>query len=136
MIKNIGMALFTCTLLVGINRTAGAQTPDVKECDGYVQSVFDQAEREDVNQADILQFIVTTARLGRECFGERRPDRVVWLLNNEVFALDLLGRYDEASALVSLFFDEYFEGASDLFKGRMYLWRIQYLVPCHDDFDG
>ena len=125
--KKIATTLVSCTLILGFALRATAQTQE-DECNHLVETVFDQAERNDVNQPEILQSIVTVAKQARECYGERRRDRIAWLLTNEVFALDLMRRHNEARALIELFFEEYFDDASDLFKGKFLQWRLLYNV--------
>ena len=73
---------------------------------------------------DSLQTIIDLVAFLRDC--KETPSRVfeIWLLHNEVLALTGLEQYEEASALVSQFFDIYFDEAPDRYRARFYLWRL------------
>ena len=77
-------------------------------------------------EESMLHSLVTSAEEGRACYGERSVRRVIWLLNNEVWALDHLAHYAEADSLTDLFFDRYYEAASPEYRARFAAWRVHF----------
>ena len=75
---------------------------------------------------DVLLSMATTAERGLDCYGYAPRARTIWLLNNEVFALDALGRLAEAEPLVNLFFERFFDTANDEYKARFYAWGFHF----------
>ncbi len=101
---------------------AGAQA----HCDQAKQRIYRISETTARHVPDSLQTVLDLARFVRECEDEVSSQLELWLLNNEVFALDMLGRSAEASAKVDRFFGDYFDQASDLYRARFYLWRLHF----------
>ncbi len=101
---------------------AGAQA----RCDQAKQRIYRISETTARHVPDSLRTLLDLAGFVRECEDEVSPQLELWLLNNEVFALDLLGRNAEASMKVDRFFGDYFDQASDLYRARFYLWRLHF----------
>lgn len=95
-----------------------------QDCNPAKQRIHRISQTEARHRPDSLQTILDLASLVRDCEGEPSIELELWLLNNEVFALDRLERYEEASGFVTHFFDAYFDEASDLYRARFYLWRL------------
>jgi len=95
-------------------------------CDEAKQRIYRITTTEDRQVPDSLQTLLDLAAFVRDCQNGELLELELWLLNNEVFALDELGRYEEASAKVDHFFAIYFEGAFDLYRARFYLWRLHF----------
>ena len=108
-------------LALGVSLTRPAKAQD---CNPAKQRIHRISQTEARHRPDSLQTILDLASLVRDCEGEPPVELELWLLNNEVFALDRLERYEEASVLVTHFFDAYFDEASDLYRARFYLWRL------------
>ena len=96
-------------------------------CHPMRQRMYRITTTEDVQVADSLQMVLDLATAFRNCEQEVPVDIEVWLLNNEVFALDGLERFEEADSLVSRFFDTYFDEneISDLYRAKFYMWRFK-----------
>ncbi len=99
---------------------ARAQAP----CEEALQRIYRITETEAQHVPDSLQTVLDLASFVRECQQERSLELELWLLNNEVFVLDGLGRYEEAVGIVGHFFNTYFDRASDYYRARLYLWRL------------
>jgi len=84
---------------------------------------------------DSLQTLLDLAAFVRECEDKVLLELEFWLLIDEVFALNGLERYSEASAKVDLFFEAYFDEASDFYRARFHLWRLR-LMALNGDFLG
>ena len=82
---------------------------------------------------DSLQTILDLTTFVRACEDDIALELELWLLNNEVFALDGLERYAEASDLVDHFFAVHFESADDHYRARFHLWRL-HLKAMNGDF--
>lgn len=93
-------------------------------CDEATQRIYRITTTEERQVPDSLQTLLDLVAFVRDCQDGVSLELELWLLNNEVFALDELGRHEEASAEVDRFFAIYFEGASDLYRARFYLWRL------------
>ena len=100
--------------------SASAQSP----CNAAMQHIYRITETEAQHVSDSLQALLDLATFVRECEEEISVELELWLLNNEVFALDGLERYDEASTLVDQFFNTFFERAPDYYRARFYNWRL------------
>ncbi len=94
------------------------------QCGAAKQRIYHITETEAQHVPDSLQALLDLAAFVRECEEEVSIELELWLLNNEVFALDGLQRYDEASAFVARFFDAFFDEASDYYRARFYNWRL------------
>ena len=123
--------LITCTLLVCID--ARAQNA----CEGLTENVRLLYRDLNTGSDDELVTLAITASRGRKCYGEQSHARRIWLIQKEVYALDLLHRYDEARAVIDLFFnDSTLVGeAVSKDKGRMYMWRLL-LFLYEGDYEG
>ena len=93
-----------------------AQAP----CEEALQRIYRITETEAQHVPDSLQTVLDLASLVRECQEDRSLELELWLLNNEVFVLDGLGRYEVADGIVGHFFNTYFERASDYYRARLY----------------
>ena len=93
-------------------------------CEEATQHIYRITETEARQVPDSLHAMLSLISFVRECKAEVSPELELWLLNNEVFALDKLERYTDASAKVDHFFDAFFDDASDLYRARFYLWRL------------
>ena len=93
-------------------------------CSEAKQHIYRITETEARLVPDSLQALLDLAAFVRECEDEVALELELWLLNNEVFALDRLGRYKMASEKVDLFFATHFDDASDIYRARFYLWRL------------
>ncbi len=74
---------------------------------------------------DSLQTLLDLAAFIRVCKNKVPLELELWLLNNEILALDGLERYGEASAKVDLFFTTYFDDSPELYQARFHLWRLR-----------
>ena len=102
-----------------------------RACDEAIQHIYRIAETPARQIPDSLQTLLDLATFFRDCEDDVSVELDLWLLNNEVFALDKLGRYEEASTKVAFFFDTRFDEASNLYRARFYLWRLRF-----DAFSG
>ncbi len=105
----------------------GAFLPGIaraQDCNAPKQRIYRITDTEARQAPDSLQTLLGLAAFVRECQDEISLNLELWLLINEVFALDGLERYEEAASLVTHFFDVYFEEASDGYRARFYLWRL------------
>jgi len=102
-----------------------------RACDEAIQHIYRIAETPARQVPDSLQTLLDLAAFFRDCEDDVSMKLELWLLNNEVFALDKLGRYEEASTKVAYFFDTHFDEASDLYRARFHLWRLHF-----DTFSG
>jgi len=93
-------------------------------CDEAKQRIYRITTTEERQVPDSLQTVLDLATFVRECEDEVSQELELWLLNNEVFALDKLERYGEVAGLVDRFFVVYFEDASYSYQARFYLWRL------------
>ena len=93
-------------------------------CDEATRRIYHIAETQARQVVDSLQVMLDLAAFVRECEDEVSLELELWLLNNEVFALDRLGRYNVASEKVDQFFATHFDDTSDLYRARFYLWRL------------
>ncbi|MFQ5568023.1 MAG: tetratricopeptide repeat protein [Rhodothermales bacterium] len=112
-----------------------AQSQTDNLCDTLTQTVSIAYKNLKHTDFDDLALIVSTARRARMCYGNTRTQRRIWLLNKEVWGLDGLRRYEEANHLVDLFFEVFFEEASDEYKARFALHRLR-LHSFQGDFTG
>jgi len=126
---SIGSTFATVLLLLCSFMPGSAQAQ--RTCDEAQQRIFLITETGGAHVPDSLQTLLDLAAFFRECKDEVTLELELWILNNEVFALDKLRRYEEASGKVDRFFDAYFEAANDLYRGRFYLWRLRF-----DAFSG
>ena len=85
-----------------------------RACDEAIQHIHRIAETPARQIPDSLQTLLNLSAFFRDCEDDISMELELWILNNEVFALDKLGRYEEASGKVDRFFDAYFETANDL----------------------
>lgn len=93
-------------------------------CDQAKQRIYRITETEVAEVADSLETVLDLIAFVRECEeGEVSLELEFRLLINEVFSLDGLERYEEATARVDHFIDNYFDRASDYYRARFYNWR-------------
>ncbi len=99
-------------------------TASAQDCDQTVIRIYQLASTEARQVSDSLQTILDLVAFVRDC--KEKPSRQleIWLLHNEVLALEALGRNAEAIAKVNRFFEAYFEDATDRYRARFYLWRL------------
>lgn len=95
-----------------------------QDCHPAKQRIYRITETEARQVPDSLQTLLDLVAFVRDCENEISLDLELWLLINEVLAFDGLERYEEASLLVTHFFEVYFDEASDLYRARFYLWRL------------
>ena len=95
-----------------------------QSCDEANNRIYQITESEAQQTPDSLRTLLDLAIFVRGCEGNVSLELELWLLNNEVFALDKLERHEEASARVGRFFDRYVADASDYYRARFYLWRL------------
>ena len=99
---------------------ASAQT----RCDPAKDRIYRITESEAQHVPDSLRTLLDLAAFVRDCEVDRSQDLDLWLLNNEVFALDGLSRYGDARARVDRFFTTSFDEAPDRYRARFLLWRM------------
>ncbi len=102
-----------------------AQAPS-ELCAELTQAVSTLYKSPDQAEPDILASIARTAHRARVCYGEKSTIRRIWLLEKETWALGLLGRYEEAEALVDLFYEQYAEVAPDEYRGHFAMHRFKF----------
>ena len=127
--KKIGEPKQYCTgrtfaiglLILGLFFCEAARAQD---CNPAKQRIYRITETQARQVADSLQTLLNLAVLVRECEEDVSTELELWLLNNEVFALNSLEHYREARQKVDHFFEIYFEDAPDYYRARFYLWRL------------
>ncbi len=97
-----------------------------RACDEAIQHIYRIAETPARQIPDSLQTLLDLAAFFQDCEDDVSMELELWLLNNEVFALDKLGRYEEALTKVAYFFDTHFDEASDLYRARFHIWRLHF----------
>lgn len=105
-------------------RSISAQSPQVDVCEQLTQSVY-RAYSDQEHTPEVLAYISSTARQARECYGETSNARRMWLIEQEVWSLDLLMRNQEACKLVEYFFEQFHEGATGEMRARRLLDRVR-----------
>ncbi len=93
-------------------------------CDQATQRIYHITETEAQQVPDSLQALLDLAAFVRHCERDISLDLELWLLNNEVFALDRLKRHLEAAAFTDRFFADFYDEASDYYRARFYNWRL------------
>ena len=93
-------------------------------CEQAKERIYRIIETQARQVPDSLQTALNLIAFVRDCESDMSSELDFWLLNNEVFTLDKLERYEEAKASVGRFFDTYFDEASDYHRARFYLWRL------------
>ncbi len=84
---------------------------------------------------DSLRTLLDLAAFVRVCEDNLSLELELWLLNNEVFALDGLQKHEEAMTLVDRFFALYVNEASDRYKAWFYHWRVHFSALDGDPVD-
>lgn len=114
---------------------AGAQDQSTDQpCASAKGRIYQITATKAQHAADSLQTLLNLASSVRDCQVQASADSSIsrnlelWLLNNEVFALDGLERYEEASLLVDRFFERYADDASEYYLARFYLWRVHFSI--------
>ena len=87
---SIGSTFATALLLLCSFMPGSAQAQ--RACDDAQQRIYLITETGDVHVSDSLQTLLDLAAFFRECKDEVTLELELWILNNEVFALDKLGR--------------------------------------------
>ena len=113
--------LATVLLLLG---TFFPTVVSAQECGPAKQRIYQITESEAQQNPDSLQAVLDLIAFVRDCEENVSLDLDLWLLINEVFSLNGLERYEEASDLVDRFFAEYFDLANNSYRARFYLWRL------------
>jgi len=103
-----------------------ASRAGTQQCEGAKQRIYQITESEALQDPDSLQTVLALTAFVRDCEDEVSLDLERWLLINEVFSLDGLERYEEASDLVDRFFAHYFDSADDSYRARFYLWQLRF----------
>ncbi|MFQ5571632.1 MAG: tetratricopeptide repeat protein [Rhodothermales bacterium] len=93
-------------------------------CEQAARRIQRITETEARQAPDSLRLLLNMAAFVRDCEEQPSRERALRLLDNEVFALDGLGRYEEAMTIVNQFFATYFDEAAERYRGRFYLWRL------------
>ena len=75
-----------------------------QDCDPAKQRIYRIVDTNAAQDPDSLQVVLDLAVFVRECEGDVSQELELWLLINEVFALDGLERYEEANERVDSFF--------------------------------
>ena len=120
--QTVLFGMLWCFLKPGV---VSAQSDTGDLCNALTQAVSTAYSDLEPSSPANLAFIVSTSHRARECYGATHFERKVWLLNKEVWGLDGLKRYREARELVDLFYERYFEAASDEYKARFALHRLR-----------
>ena len=100
-----------------------------------MQRVFAAYQKPSRVEPDTTRLIVSVANQARACFGEAHASKRIWLLNKEVWGLDELKRYREASRLTKHFFDNLYNDADSLYKARFGMHAVRFL-SFEGDFEG
>jgi len=95
-----------------------------QSCGEAKNRIYQITESKAQQTHDSLRTLLDMAIFVRGCEGDISLELELWLLNNEVFALDKLAQHDEARARVDRFFNRHFARASDYYRARFYLWRL------------
>ena len=119
---NMGCTFAIVLLILGASFSAPASA---QGCNPAKERIYQITETEAKQVPDSLQTLLDLVVFVRDCQDEISLDLELWLLINEVLALDGLQRYEEASLRVTHFFEVYFDEASDLYRARFYLWRLR-----------
>ena len=97
-------------------------------CHPIRQRMYQITSTQAAQVPDSLHMVLNLAVLFRECEPEVPVDIEVWLLNNEVFALEGLERYEEAQGLIDRFFEAFFDEAPGYYRARFYNWRLYFNI--------
>ena len=95
-----------------------------QDCNPAKQRIYRITETPARQVPDSLQTLLNLAIFVRDCEDAVSTELELWLLNNEVFALNGLGRYPEATEVINHFFEVYLDEAPDYYRARFYLWRL------------
>ncbi len=117
-----GPTLFVGLLALAVLCPALASAQD--RCDPAQDRIYRSTASDSQHVPDSLRALLDLAAFVRDCQGDRSQELDLWLLNNEVFALDGLGRLDDARARVDHFFAASFDASPDGYRARFYLWRM------------
>ena len=114
MSRSYCISLLTCLVLLSSSAFGQVRNP----CDALLESVEHTFTTGDLDNPDVLLSMATYAREGRQCYGTSQIARVIGLLNRETWALDQLGRYDEAESLIDLFYRRFENASNDEYRAE------------------
>jgi len=101
-------------------------------CQGFVQTVIDLRSSDRATDRDILASRLLAAQEAQSCLEEAEEVQwVIWLMHQEIVALNGLQRYAEAQAVVDAFFRTYTTRADSSDVARFYMWDLRF-----KHFDG
>ena len=119
---NVGRTLSTILLILCWLPVGNAYAQPY--CEQAKERIYRITETQAQQVPDSLQTVLDLIVFIRDCERDMSRALELWLLNNEVFTLDKLERYEEAMASVDRFFDSNFGEASDYYRARFFLWRL------------
>ena len=122
-------------IAVSLALLTGVPAPDDAQlsCTALPGRIYELEQQAEEASADAPLRMLALIAEGRTCIqagrlNDARHQLTIWLLNNEVFALDLLGRHVEARDVVEQFFSVYADQAEPAFMAKMHAWRLHFHV--------
>ena len=122
--STLSMAAILSALLLILSSHYPGKAYSQPPCEQAKQRIYLITDTKAQQMVDSLRTLLDLAVFVRDCKSDISLDLELWLLNNEVFALDGLERYEEAMVRVDSFFDVFFDEASDYHRARFYNWRL------------
>ena len=127
--KNCSIALPSlCLVVVQVCSVVQASAQEgLGHCQEFVQTVIDLRSGDRVTDRDSLASRQIAAREARSCLEEAEELHwVIWLMQQEIVALNSLQRYAEAHAVVDAFFRTYTTRADSSDVARFYMWKLRF----------
>ena len=106
-----------------------------QDCNPAKERIYQIVDTNAAQNPDSLQIVLDLTAFVRTCEGDVSQELELWLLLNEVFTLEGLERYEEASERVDYFFANYFDTASDRHRARFLMWRMHFYALAGDVVD-
>lgn len=132
--KNCSIALPSLFLLVVqlCPAVPASAQEGLAHCQGFVQTVIDLRSSDRATERDMLASRLLAAKDALSCLEEAEEVHwVIWLMHQEMVALNGLQRYAEAQAVVDAFFRTYTTRADSSDVARFYMWDLRF-----KHFDG
>jgi len=129
LIKNCSIALPSLFLVI-VQVCPAVQTSaqeGLAHCQEFVQTVIDLRNSERATERDRLASRLLAAKDALSCLEEAEEVHwVIWLMHQEMVALNGLQRYTEAQAVVDEFFRTYTTRADSGDVARFYMWDLKF----------